>query len=111
MTRSQFNKLVDAHWAEIQKLCDTKGTDYSNETDRLSNFKDNALRTGLTPLQVWAVYCFKHINALESYVRNGQVESEPIEERVHDIILYLFLFLGLIEDTNIDQTTPFNVVR
>lgn len=98
MTTKQFDEIMTRNYEEIRKLCVTKGADYAKDTDRLSNFKDNANQLGLTPKQVWAVYAAKHWNAICSYIKNGQVESEPIESRLHDLILYSFLLLGLIED-------------
>lgn len=100
MTTKQFNKLLEQDIKEIYKLCRTKGKDYARTTDRLSNFKDQAQKLDLTPLQIWGVYANKHWDAVNSFIKNGQVESEPIESRIHDLILYLFLLHGLInEDT------------
>ena len=76
----------------------TKGNDYACNEDRLSNFKQLAEFLGLSPLQVWAVYTFKHILAISQYVREGQVESEPIEERIADARNYLVLGLALIKE-------------
>src|SRR3954447_952617 len=99
MTRTQLNALMDTHWQEIQALNRRKGKDYAGDTDALSNFKRTAELTGLTPYQVWAVFVNKHWDAVNSFVRNGgQLESEPIEERLHDLIVYCFLMLGLIEE-------------
>ena len=66
--------------------------------DALSNFKDAAYRLGLTPEQVWSVYADKHWQAIMTFCGKGQVESEPIEGRLRDVILYSFLLLGLIEE-------------
>lgn len=99
MTHKEFEKVFDENLAIIRDIALTKGADYSSGSDRLSNFKENAFQLGLSPVQVWGVYASKHWNAISAYVRKGQVESEPIESRIHDEILYLFLLLGLIEDS------------
>jgi hypothetical protein len=99
MTRTDLTALMESHWQQIQELNRRKGKDYAGDFDALLNFKTNAERWGLTPLQVWGVYCGKHWDAIQTYVRNnGQVESEPIEGRLHDVIVYAFLLLGLIEE-------------
>jgi hypothetical protein len=101
MTTNEFDAMLEENYQEILTLCRTKGADYARDFDRLSNFKDQAAKLGLTPYQVWGVYANKHWDAINSFVRNnGQLESEPIESRVHDIILYSFLLLGLIHDQN-----------
>ncbi len=99
MTTNDLDALFDEHFQKITELSRSKGADYASEYDRLSNFKDQAAKLGLTPYQVWAVYANKHWDAINAFVRNnGQLESEPIESRVHDIIVYSFLLLGLIQD-------------
>lgn len=100
MKRDDFNKLRDSVYKDIVAINETKGKDYSGDEDALSNFKVLAQRLGMTPLQVWGVYALKHIAAIESYIKNGSVESEPIEGRIDDAILYLFLLRGLIEEEN-----------
>lgn len=101
MTTPQLEQLFSQHWQEIVKLTNSKGKDYASDADRLSNFKDLAEQLGMTPYQIWGVYANKHWLAINAFIRNnGQLESEPIESRVHDIIVYSFLLLGLIQDQN-----------
>jgi hypothetical protein len=33
-----------------------------------------------------------------TFIKEGDVKSEPIEGRIHDVILYCFLLLGLIRE-------------
>lgn len=98
MTREEFDTLRDRMYQDICFINEKKGKDYAGSEDALKNFKEVAKRTGLTPKEAWLVYFTKHMMAIETFIRNGQVESEPIEERIKDAILYLFLLHGLIED-------------
>jgi hypothetical protein len=98
MNRQQFSEFRDQHYDAIAAINAKKGKDYAGDDDALANFKAAAEAFGMTPFQVWAVYHHKHQSAIDSFIKNGQVESEPIEGRIHDAILYLFLLLGLIED-------------
>lgn len=79
-----------------------KGRDYSGESDSLANFKRNAERIGLTKYQIWATYFNKHIDAVNNSIKAApefpQVESEPIEERVVDIINYALILAALIRE-------------
>jgi hypothetical protein len=101
MTTAELNQLFEKNWAIVQELTRAKGHDYASDVDRLSNFKDNARKLGMTQYQIWGVYANKHWDAVNAFIRNnGQLESEPIEARLHDIIVYSFLLLGLIEDQN-----------
>lgn len=98
MRRSQFNALMEEVWSDIRQLNLQKGKDYAGDDDALRNFKVNAERNGLTKYQVWGVYAGKHWDAVSSFIRNGQVESEPIEARINDLLVYLLLLRGLIEE-------------
>ena len=115
MNQKQFAELVQRTINDTSRLLVLKGAEYASDVDRLQNFKRNAERTGLSPLQVWAVYFFKHIDALESFIKrledfqcdnfqDYQVAidrmnlSEPIEGRFYDAINYLFLGLALLEE-------------
>lgn len=108
MTTKEFDSLLADTLQNTAKLLRDKGADYASDVDRLSNFKDQAAKLGLTPYQVWAVYANKHWDAVNAFVRNnGQVESEPIESRIYDIINYSFLLLGLVQDAaSQDQELP-----
>jgi hypothetical protein len=95
MTHKDFQEVLDGTFDEIKRLSTTKGKDYANE-DRLSHFKDQAELWGITPLQLWGVFAGKHWMAIANYVKRGKLESEPIESRIDDEILYLILLKGLI---------------
>jgi hypothetical protein len=100
MTAAELDKILIKNQTAVSELMRAKGADYASKEDRLSNFKLQATRLGLTPYQVWGVYANKHWDAIMAFIRNnGQVESEPIESRIYDTIAYLNLMVGLIEDT------------
>ena len=48
--------------------------------------------------KVWAVFTEKHIGAIRKYVKDGSVESEPIDGRINDIINYMVLLAAIIDD-------------
>lgn len=82
------------------KIYDQKGHDYTRgkgDLDRLDNFKEAASGAGVTPYQALWVYLYKHIAAVTTFVKNGRVESEPIEGRLHDVINYCLLLLLMID--------------
>jgi len=89
---------MDAHYAQITQINRTKGHDYAGDDDALANFKQAGEKLGLRPEQIWGVYADKHWSAVMTFVKEGDVKSEPIEGRIHDVILYCFLLLGLIEE-------------
>lgn len=70
---------------------ETKGKDYAPGTDILANFYRVAQVTGVDALVVWGVYVTKHVEALNAYVTTGKLESEPIDSRIVDVIVYAAL--------------------
>lgn len=101
MNRDEFKTLRDNHYDQIARINDTKGKDYAGDKDALANFKVIGKDLGLDPMTVWGVYASKHWSAIMAFIREGKVESEPIEGRLHDVILYCFLLLGLIQERKV----------
>jgi hypothetical protein len=97
MNTAEFNRWRAAFDITCTEVLQTKGQDYSGD-DRLGNFRRLAERLGLTPLQIWAVYFTKHIDAIMTFARTGRVASEPIRGRFADARNYLDLGLAMIEE-------------
>lgn len=99
MDTATFNKLVDRARMRQDQILKVKGNDYTrHEADRLSNFKRSAAAIGLSPLQVWAIFLNKHLDAIMAYVKTGRVESEGIQGRFDDVQNYMYLGEALIEE-------------
>ena len=76
-----------------------KNVDYSVDSDALAGFKFAARDAGITNYQAWLIFARKHWGAIATFCRNGgQLESEPIEERLKDMINYCTLLKCLIEE-------------
>lgn len=106
MNRQDFTLLMQRHFQTVLDLNERKGNDYAGKDDALANFKSAAEQLGLTPIQVWSVYANKHWQAIMTFVRDGKLESEPIEGRILDEITYLFLLLGLLEEQKPPEPSP-----
>lgn len=100
MKRSRLFDLINETHTQIFNLNDTKGREYAGDEEALANFYNRAEQMGISPKQVWGIFFGKHIDAIFSYIKRGEVLSEPIEGRIDDAILYLILLKGLIEDEN-----------
>lgn len=93
-----------------------KAKDYASDSDALSNFKSqDAEALGLTSFQKWGVYFGKQamsiMNAIGKNPNMPSTTSEPIEERIHDAIIYLVLLKCLLEDAKNDYVNINNVVN
>ena len=91
-----------ARFKECEEVLLKKGKDYSGVEDALANFKENAERLGLTKYQVWAIYFNKHVdsilNSIKANPESPQVESEPLEERITDVINYAVILEALLRE-------------
>lgn len=99
MTREEFLEVLDGELESIRRISGKKGNDYIQGTDdEFRNFRVHAEELGLTKEQVWAVYASKHWDAIISFCKGASSESEPIEGRLHDMILYCLLMLGMVRE-------------
>jgi hypothetical protein len=91
MRNEDFYKLVQEARKEQDSLLVDKGADYADQgvfgDEKLANFKEVAKRLAGAPLDattICAVYWLKHVIAIERWVRDRKVSSEPIEGRFDD---------------------------
>lgn len=92
---------ANADFRECMEACDailsTKGHDYTQGQGRLKNFYRNGQRLDEPARKVLGLYMFKHIDAIETWIRDGALRSEPIDARIHDTINYLLLLYHMIK--------------
>lgn len=101
MNTKDFNRLVESTIGDCKDIMIAKGGEYAHGDDRLDNFKRNAAQLGLTPLDVWAIYFRKHLDAITIYVQDQRLgrerpRSESITGRFDDAINYLILGKALV---------------
>lgn len=102
-SQERFEQVFAETVAKMKVLLLSKGSDYSDNNDRLSNFKNNSCKLGLRPMQVWAIYFLKHIDAISKYCATEKLASEPIESRFLDALNYLMLGLALIKENDLNK--------
>ena len=99
MTLEQFDEYFEILVVALRTLASSKGKEYANSKDRFANFRRLAAELDLKDYQVGWVYCKKHLDAIASYMKNGETYSnEPIQGRFEDAILYLLLIAGMVEE-------------
>lgn len=107
MTPEYFESYVlEVTHQDLIQLCRTKGVEYAGKEDKLANFKKTAEECGSDPMQVLYIFMNKHYNAIQSYIRDKKVYSEPITGRIRDCQLYLALLEGLILEANSGNPNP-----
>lgn len=100
MNTDNFLKLMSqmhvAEGAEHQR----KSHDYADPEGHniLSNFQRVAANLGISQEMALAVYLQKHLDAIMTYCRTGDVSSEGIEGRIMDARVYLALLRAMVEE-------------
>jgi len=92
---------IDNFLRECLETMRAKGHDYrqGNDDDLLHNFRTVAESVGTDMEKVWFTYFYKHYSAVATFIKEGgQQESEPIEGRIKDLIVYLLLFHRMVQE-------------
>jgi hypothetical protein len=104
----------DLYVQDLVKSClhilNSKGVDYARGSEDVNaNFKElgasvDIIWTGREGKYItWWVYFMKHWFALRSWFRSGALASEPIEERIKDLINYLLILYCLIKEDKLNE--------
>jgi hypothetical protein len=117
MNQADFDIVVRDTIASIENLLKVKGGEYAGSEDRLANFKRGQQRTGAHPYQVLWIYLSKHIDSVETYIKDfvkghTRPRSESIDGRLDDMINYCLLMKALIkENENELKAAPVDVMK
>ena len=104
MKNEEFREHISGFMEEMNTLLTRKGKDYSEDDDRLSNFKNAPF--GAFP--TFGIYMHKHWCSIQNYLKRGQLESEPIEERLLDLANYCLLLHAYITEQKNGHTDSTN---
>ena len=110
MTYDQMDRFIHrVILPEVMKTRDEGQKEYARDTeDVFHNFKRVASFTGDSEEKAILTYLIKHIDGIAAYVDGHKSQREPIDGRVIDAIVYLFLLYGLItEPKNMCIETPY----
>ena len=103
MNQKEFIETKKYILEKALDIMNAKQPEYTNKSiDVLHNFKSTAKSIGITPMEVWAVFFNKHIQAILSHSGDPSMhQAEPIDSRYADALNYLFLgFAMLVEDSS-----------
>lgn len=80
-------------------VLESKMSDYASpESDCLQNFRQLSTLLGVPMRQVWFVYFMKHVLSVANWSRHGKLESEPLDDRLGDIINYCLLGSAIAQE-------------
>lgn len=82
----------------------SKNADYTQGTakkDRIAAFRRISSDIDIPMEKIWAIFCNKHWGAVMRFIKDGEVESEPIDGRINDIINYMVLLGAILDDKKV----------
>lgn len=100
MKADKFYEITEELIDECLEIMKAKGLAYSGTENSFANFQRIGDNLSVSQFQVWFVFFSKHLDSLSSWVRGEYSDSEPIGGRIKDLICYLFLLYGMIEEAN-----------
>lgn len=99
-TRSEMLKIMEAVFLECQSLRQAGQREYAHkEENSFRNFEQIGDYLGLPREKVLLVYAIKHLDGIVSWVNGHTSQRESVEGRINDLIVYLCLLRGMIEET------------
>lgn len=98
-TPSQFITDVEDHLDAVSAEIQRKNADYAGDNPNpFAAFDSVAAATGLTREQVWLVYYLKGIQAIAKYIRDGNLDSEGIDNRLIDAAAYPAILAAMLKE-------------
>ncbi len=106
-TPARFENLVKKFQEQEAKILSHKANEYSDQEDRLLNFREVAEFLGRTPAEVALAYLMKHVQSIALAVKTGKYAwawetegGEGLKQRIADARNYLLLLAACLEEEN-----------
>lgn len=101
MTRDEMGLVMRQVFEECHGLRDAGQQEYAHDNENaFANFERVAARLRLTREKVLLVYAEKHMDGIHSYVNGHRSQRENVTGRINDMIVYLCLLRGMIEEAS-----------
>ena len=112
MNPKQFNHLIGEFEEREQEILDWKTGEYSDNVDRLQNFREIAEFMGdkpvkITPRMLAFLYAMKHIQSIKNALVEDRINwcweddsGEGTKQRLADIRNYMLLLAGCLDEEN-----------
>ena len=99
MTTDQMNQLMDRIQAEIKSTRESGQKEYAHNIDNVfANFERVGNSLDISREKALTVYLLKHIDGVMAYLKGHRSQREDVRGRITDIIVYLMLLWGMIEE-------------
>ena len=103
-TKEEIKTLMDQIFRELQVTREAGQKEYAHDDNNaFANFERLSTDLNIDRKQVLWVYVYKHIDGIKSFLKGHRSQREDIRGRIKDVIVYLILLWGMIDD---DDSKP-----
>ena len=101
MNRKKMETLINQIFKEIQTVRAAGQKEYARkQNNAFANFERIANNLDLDKKEVLLVYLLKHIDGICAYVKGHKSQREDVRGRITDVIVYLCLLWGMVEEND-----------
>lgn len=103
-SREEMSQIMEQVFEECRQLRGAGQAEYAHRDDNaFANFERLSERMGMSREQVLLVYAEKHIDGIHAWARGHKSQREDVRGRINDLIVYMCLLRGMIEDEVTDR--------
>lgn len=104
MIKEEMASVMDKVFSECNTLRAQGQAEYANSLNAFGNFNRLSEMLGISREKVLLVFSMKHWDGILSYINGHKSQRENVRGRINDLIVYMCLLRGMIEEN--DSNTP-----
>lgn len=109
-SKEQMSVIMDRVFAECDKFRTAGQAEYAHKDENaFANFERVGERLGIDRKAVLMVYAEKHIDGIHSFIQGHRSQREDVRGRINDVIVYMCLLRGMIEEESSRVNAPANL--
>jgi len=98
MEPSKLKQIMENVFHECLNLRESGQNEYALPNNCFSNFEKLSSELLIPREKILWVFAKKHIDGIASYLRGHTSQREDVRGRIKDLIVYLILLYGMIEE-------------
>ena len=99
MTQGEMMEIMETVFGECDALRAAGQQEYAHiQTNAFSNFERLATDLEMDRKAVLWVYAMKHRDGIAAFIKGHKSQREDVRGRINDLIVYLCLLRGMVEE-------------
>lgn len=99
MTRQQMVEVMKDVFDECHALRGAGQAEYAHaDANAFANFERTAEEVGISREKVLWIFAMKHKDGIAAWINGHRSQRESVKGRINDLIVYMTLLRGMIEE-------------